>query len=679
MTKNTRSTGAIALWAITRIGGAMVGLPLGCKVSWLTALALWLVGPTDGQTQAADTVRNAAATLDTTTLYYLHAKAPERAYLDNDTLPDAAFRMYDPARQPLIDWGTLGNIGASARPLFFQTTPRRGAYTGYQVFDLYRLQADDLPFYPNSRALTDLFFSQGRTQTDLMLRAKFSRTFSRGVNFSLLHQNLNHTGQYRYQAVKHMALTFGLWYPVGRRFDSFLIATRNVSKQQENGGLANPDEITGGQFGGPITASIRLPDEQALTRHASTAITWVNHWTPLGGSAAQRRTLRLTHRTDWSIARFKFSDPGSRPNIPMRSDTAFFDTFLVDRRGLRHYAELERVDNSAELAAFKRKNATAPSEMLAVGVQHTFFQWRQEPFADTSFQNLFLTGRLTVAPTERFALVANGSVGLLPNFGEYQLQGQLHIGLGALGALRATLISQRYPPALLAQRLGVSQQPFWQNTFEKPVENMLSATYTLPVIGLSLSVQTHQVNNYLYYDQRGLPAQTSAPVQVAQWLVRENLRLGRLRLDLTLAGQRFNRSDVVRLPEGFVKGALYHSGYLFKRRLLLDAGFDFRINTAFRADAYQPLTAQFHLQDTFVAQPYPWVDVFAAFKVQSFRFFFRYENVVTIWASNRLFFQTAYYAQPFGAVRFGIAWRFLDSNSTDAPTTSNGASGGRSQ
>lgn len=608
-----------------------------------------------------DSTASANVLEDTTALYYLFAQAPEHLHPDEDTLPDAVFRMYDPARKTPIDWGTLGNLGASARPLFFQTDLRRGVHTGYRVFDLYYLSADDLPFYPNRRALTDLFVSQGQRQNDLMVRAKFSRTFARGVNFSLLHQNMVNIGQYQYQAARQMALTFGLWYPISRRFDSFLIAARNISRQQENGGLVDPSEITGGQFGGPITASIRLPDQQALTRHAYTSIAWINHWTPVGNSTAQKRALRLTHRTDWSAARFKFSDPGSRPGGMLRNDAAFFDTFLVDRRGIRHYAELKRLDNSLEVGTFKRKSPQVPSDMLAVGLQHTLLEWRQEPFSDTVLQNFFLTGRLLLAPTARFSLKVAGSAGLLASFGEYQLHGQLKLNFGMAGELRASIISQRYPPALLVHRLGVSQRPFWQNAFEKPLENALSASYLLPVAGLSITAQTHQVNNYLYFDQRGLPAQTAAPLQVAQLLVRENLRWKRLRFDVTLAGQRFNRTDVLRLPEWFVKGALYHSGYLFQKRLLLDAGIDFRLNGPFRADAYQPLTAQFHLQDTFMAQPYPWMDVFLAFKVQAFRFFFRYENLSTLWASDRLFFQTAHYAQPFGSIRLGLGWRFLDS------------------
>jgi hypothetical protein len=94
----------------------------------------------------------------------------------------------------------------------------------------------------------------------------------------------------------------------------------------------------------------------------------------------------------------------------------------------------------------------------------------------------------------------------------------------------------------------------------------------------------------------------------------------------------------------------------------LNAGFDFRVNSEFRPEAYQPLSWQFHLQDSITQKPYPWLDAFIAFRVQTFRFFFRYENLSTLFDKSNVFYQTAYYAQPLGAIRFGIGWRFLDGN-----------------
>ncbi|MBK6995903.1 MAG: hypothetical protein IPH31_13610 [Lewinellaceae bacterium] len=109
--------------------------------------------------------------------------------------------------------------------------------------------------------------------------------------------------------------------------------------------------------------------------------------------------------------------------------------------------------------------------------------------------------------------------------------------------------------------------------------------------------------------------------------------------------------------------------------MLLNAGVDFRINSDFRPDGYHPLSWQFHLQDSLTQQPYPWIDLFAAFKVQSFRGFIRYENLATTWDKTKVFYQTARYPQPFGALRFGIAWRFMDGNQRDESETPNTTDG----
>ncbi|MFN0015245.1 MAG: putative porin [Saprospiraceae bacterium] len=608
---------------------------------------------------------------DTFPFFFSTVQNHEQTYPAADTLPDNDFRMYDPARRQPIDWSTLGNVGASAQPLFFETVERSGFRSGHHVYDLYRLRPTDLQFYRNTRSFTDLFYSQGGFQNDNTFRAKFSRTFSGDLNFSVLYRTFNHLGQYRYQGAKHSALTFGLWYPTSPRYEFFLIYTTNTNKQQENGGIADGSVLGGGGFAGPISAAVRLPDEQALTRHAGSSLYFAQHLRFAGDSTVGKRVFRASHTAEWSSQSYKFSDPGSNPDLPMREDTLFFDTFLVDLRGIRTYFELDRLENTVVLNTFKSKKKGTVADKLAVGLNHSLFFLRQEPLSDSTFSNLFLTSDLTVSPSGQFSFTASGKLGLLANLGEYQVRGNLEIGFGKAGKLRASLLSQRYPPDLMHQRLFVSQRLFWQNNFEKPVETTLSATYSLPVLGLEVTGKTHLVNNYLYYDQRGLAAQTSTPLQVVQVLLRENVRLGRFRFDNTVAVQRFNRSDVVRLPGWFTKNSLYYSGAIFKKRMLLDIGVDFRMNADFTLNSYQPTTAQFHLQDTLSAPSYPWIDVFASFKVDAFRFFVRYENLGTAWDDQRIFYQTARYPQPFGALRFGVGWRFLDDN-RERPATGTG-------
>jgi hypothetical protein len=606
---------------------------------------------------------------DTMPLLFTFALTPERSEPAGDTLPDRAFRMYDPARQQMIDWGTLGNLGSSARPLLFETQPRRGFEVGEHAFDLYRVQPGDLRFYRNSRSFSDVFFSQGSKQDQGLLNARFSRTFQGGANFSLDYRTINNTGPYRYQRDKHNTIVFGIWLPVGKRYDGFLIFSKNVMRQQENGGIVSDTALGDGQFSGPINAEIRLPEEQALTRIADQTLQLTQHLKFTGAKDESKRALRATYTFAWKQERYKFSDGSDQQGLAR--DSFFFDTFLVDRRGIRHFTELSRFDNTFTLSTFKAKNKGQPSDVLAVGLTHSYFNLNQEP-RDSTFSNLFLTGDFSITPSERFALKAKGALGMLANFGEYQVSSELSVGLGKVGQLRAGLLSQRRPPSLLHYRLFVSKRLLWQNDFEKPVENTLYATYSLPFIGLELTARTHLISNYLYYNQAGVAAQTTSPVQVAQFIVTENFNLGPIRFENTGALQQSTRSDLVRLPRWFTKNSVYFSGKVIKKRLELNAGADFRLNSDFRPDGYQPVTWQFYLQDTLTQKPFPWLDVFVTFKIQTFRGFVRYENFLAIWNKTDVFYQTAHHPQPFGAIRFGLAWRFLDSNRTDVnqPPTS---------
>lgn len=593
------------------------------------------------------------------TLLVTYALSPERSVRDVDTMPDRDFRMYDPARRQEIDWGTLGNLGAAGRPLLFENQAQMGYNIGVSAFDLYRIRPEQLGFYRNRRTFSEAYFSQGRNQFETNLNARFSRTFEHNVNFSLDYRTLNNLGQYRYQRDRHNGLAMGLWFPVGERYEAFAIYVRNVIRQQDNGGIVSDSIFGTGEFSGPIAAEVRLPNEVAFSRIDDQYFHYSQHFRLLGKT--QGRVLRASHTAEWHEEKYKFADQGNVTAGLGADGDFFYPYFLTDLRGLRHFIDAKRLDNTFSLNTFKEKSGGRPSDLLSAGIKYSYLKIDQDA---RTFQvnNLFLTGQLAITPSEKFAFTANGALGLLENLGEYQLQGDLKIGLGKAGKFHATLLSQIRPPGLISKRLYVSERQVWDNDFKKPVENTLTATYALPSVGLELSGRAHAVSNYLYFDQNALAAQTTAPLQVTQLVVTENIKWGALHLENTFALQQANRSDVIHLPKWFSKNSLSYYGLVFKKRMMLNAGADFRINSDFQPDAYFPLSWQFRLQNELTQKPFPWVDLFLSFKVQAFRGFLKYENFVTLWDKSQVYYQTAWHGQPFGALRFGIAWRFMDDN-----------------
>ena len=589
---------------------------------------------------------------DSTVVWYNYAAYPERFFPVQDTLPSGNFRFYDPARRHLIDYGTLGNLGSPARPMLFQTSSWKGFNTGVHPYHLYRLDAGDLAFFRSIRTYSDVFFTQGRTQNENQLRARVSRTFEGGTTFALDYKNSNNLGQFQYQAVKNNSLSVGISWPASDHYHLYLIHTRNTHRQQENGGIVSDTVFGNSQFTGPITAEIRLPGQNAFTRLADQTIYAAQH---LNLAQMGQRNFRAKHTLQAQWQQYKFYDEN------LGQDSTFFNDFLVDTRGLRNAFDVFRLDNQLELLTFRQSRPDRPSDRIGLGLSHSWIQVKED-IGDTSIQNLFLDGRISISPGEQFALSAAGSIGLLPNFGEYRVDASLLWRLRDLGQLELGLQSTRRPSTYLQQRLLVSQRVIWDNQFEKPVETSLSAKLMIPRLFLTLGGNTHLVNNYIYFDQNAVAQQTTSPLQVIQLYGQFNLKLGPVHFDNTFAFQQANRDDVFRLPDWFSKNSLYYNGGLFKKRLAVTAGVDFRINSEFRPDAYHPLHWQFYLQDSLTQQPYPWMDAFAAFKVDRFRFFFRYENIFNLIENTSVFYQAAHHPLPFATFRFGIAWRFLDSN-----------------
>jgi Putative porin len=611
---------------------------------------------------------------DTLPVQYVLVIDPATRHFANDTMPDGDFRMYDPARkQGIFDYAHLGNFGSAARPLGFAPLSRIGFETGMHAYDIYQLNPNNLRFYRHARTYSHAGFSRGRTQRDAASFIRLSRTFSGGLNFSLQYQTINNLGEYRFQRNKHSAFAAGIWWPIRKNYEIFLIYTANTNQSENNGGITSTAFFASDLFTQPISVPV-LFESEAKNKFKRGDLQ-LTQYTTIGKA---RNQLQLAHTLNYITESWKFSDK----NIPVVDDTTqeeiFYAPYLKDIRGVRHYYDLQRLNNHVTVSTLRKKKNNSEAGRITVGIRHSFINLYREPLPDSIVNNLFLTGKLAIKPTERMAIVGDGDLGILANTGEYRLQGTLLLDLGKIGILRANLLSQRRPPDLIHARLISAANPIWSNSFNKVVENSISATYDIPSIGFQASAANHIVNNYLYFNQLGLPMQSGRPIQVSQLAARQSFHFGRLHSENTVALQQINNKAVVRLPNWFSKNSLYVEGRLFKKQLLANAGVDFRINSAFQPDAYQPMIGQFQLQDSFEQKPYPWLDAFLSVKIQTFRLYFRFENMAPLWNKTSNLYLTTNHPQNRASFRIGISWRFLDNNVAGQEQENGGNNGGGS-
>ncbi|MAT54938.1 MAG: hypothetical protein CMN32_10705 [Saprospirales bacterium] len=673
-------------------------------------------------------------TYDTSEIHYFYANDPNLIYPFSDSLLDD-FEVYDPAQQQEFHHAHLGNLGSAHRPLFFGPALRRGFDVGLHQFDLYEVNTADIRYYRITQAYTQAAYSQGPLQTDAQMLVRFSRNFSRTMNFSIEHRRINNGGSYDYQRATNSSVAAGLWYhePYGR-YDSFLSLTTNSHFQEENGGAAESltDTII-------EPFKVKINRQTPFTRHAHTELAYtqyfyLNRLTPEqkalikkqkeqekrlrqeqlrnpqpdslrqqnrparpqsgrpplqqgrplqqkppgvqnqpnapgrdSGQVQQplpvivkppvaKRVFNFYHQLSWKSSTYKFAETDA--------DSTFYGDLAVDDRGLRHYLEVRRLQNDFSLQTFKlreSKGQIVPADRLEVGLLHALYLIDQEPLSRTIRNDLFLTGKLQLSPSDRMELQAYGHLGIGADAGDYRLSGNLLINLNKLGQLQLEVVNQLYSPSLLAQQYFLSNQQIWKNDFGRTFETSFSGTYAVPVLKASATLRYHLADGYIYYDENARPAQ-SGTFSVWQLVFRKDFSLGPLHNENWVGLQR-TATEAFAGPELYSHHSLFLEGKIFKKVMLARFGLRGRFISSYNAPAWSPAIGQFLVQQARSLPFTPLVDVFASFKVKTFRFFLRIDNVLSR-PLNTHFFQTLDYPLPYGynngGVRFGINWRLVD-------------------
>ncbi len=374
------------------------------------------------------------------------------------------------------------------------------------------------------------------------------------------------------------------------------------------------------------------------------------------------RTYTLMHRLAYKKGTYRFSD------ISAFADSSYYKNLLLDFRGIRHFVQTRKIENTFAISTFKPRKSGADkvkqqSDFFEIGIRHSF-NWIDEEAADSTVNNLFLTGKWNFAPSERLKVKTYAHLGLWDNAGDYRVSGEFFFDLKKLGQLKLNAVNQLYRPELLQQRFYISSRNAWTNDFKPTLETNLSATYALPKWGFQASGQYHLLNNFIYFDTLATAQQTGAPLSIFQLILQQNFRLGSFHLDNIIVLQQ-TTNDALNLPNLFSKHSLYYDGKWFKRKLQIKLGVDVRMNNSYFANTYNPLVGQFILQNTQKINFFPAVDASASIKVQQFRFFVKAENLTRFFAdavgsiqADEQYYQAALYPIQNSRFRLGLGWKF---------------------
>ncbi len=599
---------------------------------------------------------------DTFGIFLLQVDNPneERAY-DDSLL--TRFHQYDPTRLLPNDYAHLGLVGSAHQPLVYEGRDRAGFSLGWNQYDLYYTDGRSMPYYRLERPYTDLFFTQGGEQRDNVVSAKFSRNFANGLNYALDYQAITQEAQdiqYPNQRNQTRALANGFWYhSKNGRYDGFLSYSANTTNTEDNGGVITLPE-SGDEFTTPQSATVFLDDGQS--RHALREIMYTQYYR-FGGTTdttgRTRRAFTLSHQLDYDRNIYRFGDDYSI------ADDSFYQIYpelRLDLRGARYFIEQRSIENSFRLSTFRLASGSRTQErqqkdLVEVGLTHRYNDVFQDP-VDTVINNLMLTGKIGLRPGERLRLQIDGLLALWDQAGDYRIKGQLDVDLGKAGVLQLNLRNQLYTPTLLQSRFLLTQQELYRRNFAKTLETNFGATYRLEQIGLELGGYYHLIDNFIYFNEKGLPIQAVPALSIVQFSAQKDFRVGSFSLRNRVVLQQTD-DELLRLPQLFGKHSLVYNGLWFKV-LNVQMGADLRYTSAYQPDYYNPIVAQFHQQNVQALDFFPTLDAYFSMRVSRFRAFIKLENMNTFWAPDDRFYTAALYPWPGASVRFGVSWRMLD-------------------
>ena len=91
----------------------------------------------------------------------------------------------------------------------------------------------------------------------------------------------------------------------------------------------------------------------------------------------------------------------------------------------------------------------------------------------------------------------------------------------------------------------------------------------------------------------------------------------------------------------------------------MQTGVSLKYFTQFNSNAYDPVLAEFYVQNEQEIGGFPMIDIFFNAKVRQTRIFFKFEHINALFSSTKDYFSAPGYPYRDAVIRFGLVWNFF--------------------
>ena len=263
------------------------------------------------------------------------------------------------------------------------------------------------------------------------------------------------------------------------------------------------------------------------------------------------------------------------------------------------------------------------------------------------------------------AIDGDARVNVAGAFDGFNVHGNIAYDIKGQGHLKASVLSNSRPANynhLLSQSNYVNY--IWHNepNYDNVKTNTLQGTFTSKKWA-NIDVSASTINDYAYFglttDSLVTSLQSQEAVNHLKITANKEFKYRKYALDATVTLQDVSGAEeVLNVPDVVTRGSLYFSDRLFKKALLLQTGVTFNYFTKYHLNGYDPVLAEFFVQNTQELGAFPLIDVFVNMKVRQTRIFVKAEHINSGFTGNDFFSAPGYPYRDFN-VRFGLVWNFF--------------------
>ncbi|MGY0391868.1 putative porin [Bizionia sp. KMM 8389] len=204
----------------------------------------------------------------------------------------------------------------------------------------------------------------------------------------------------------------------------------------------------------------------------------------------------------------------------------------------------------------------------------------------------------------------------------------------------------------------------WQNSLKNTKTQQLGFFVNSSFFG-SITANFTNINDYTYF-MKDTSVDLVKPFQADESISYFKLKwekgfnfFKKFTLYNTIMYQNVQDDGMIfNVPEFTTRNTLVYSNRFFKNALFLQTGITFSYFSSYKMDAYDPLLAEFYVQNTEEYGDFPRFDFFINAKISQIRIYLKAEHFNSAWTGYDYYSAPNYPYRDF-TVRFGVVWNFF--------------------